>query len=218
VIRKILPSAVSVVEVFQDIPGITLFAEEAAVIAKAAEKRRREFTTARACARAALARLGVPPVPIVPGTGGAPRWPDGIVGSITHCAGYRASAVAWQADILTLGLDAEPNEALPDRVLDLVSVAEERARLAELSAVSPGVRWDRLLFSLKETVYKAWFPITGSWLGFQDAVVAIDRSGTFTARLPVPCGTIGGQELNGFKGRWLASNGLILSAIAMPVR
>ncbi|WP_405845207.1 4'-phosphopantetheinyl transferase [Streptomyces platensis] len=70
-----------------------LFPEESQVIALAVDKRRREFTTARSCAREALRRLGHPTVPIPRGRSGAPLWPAGVVGSITHCQGYRSAAV-----------------------------------------------------------------------------------------------------------------------------
>jgi 4'-phosphopantetheinyl transferase EntD len=130
VIEEILPSSVAAVEAFGDLPGAELFPEEHAVIGRAIEKRRREFATGRACARAALARLGQPPVAILPGDRGSPGWPPGIVGSITHCTGYRAAAVGPAADVLAIGLDAEPDEPLPDGVLGVVSLAAERERLA----------------------------------------------------------------------------------------
>ncbi len=38
----------------------------------------------------------------------------------------------------------------------------------------PGPSWDRLLFSAKESVYKAWFPLTGRWLGFEEAAITIN--------------------------------------------
>ena len=96
-------------------------------------------------------------------------WPDGVVGAITHCAGFRAAAVAWRAQVRTVGLDAEPHTALPDGVLEAVSDAGERALLERLAREQPEVRWDKILFSAKESVYKAWFPLTGRWLGFEDA-------------------------------------------------
>jgi 4'-phosphopantetheinyl transferase EntD len=217
VIDDILPPPVVAEEAFGDLPGTVLFAEEEAVIAKAVDKRRREFTTARACARAALARLGLPAVPIVPGFRGAPQWPAGVVGSITHCNGYRACAVARDSDIVTIGLDAEPHDRLPDGVLDAVSLAPERARLAELTAVVPGVCWDRLLFCVKESVYKAWFPLTSRWLGFEEACIDFDPAGqSFSARLLVPGPVVNGQPLTGFTGRWLVSEGLIVTAIVIP--
>lgn len=216
-IGAILPPRVAVEEAFGDLPA-ELFPDEEAVIASAVDKRRREFTTARACARAALAKLGMPPVPIVPGVRGAPQWPAGVVGSITHCSGYRASAVARSRDIVTIGLDAEPHDKLPNGVLGAVASPAEQARVAALSAAAPGVCWDRMLFCAKETVYKAWFPLTRRWLGFEDAVVDFDPVGrSFSARLLLDGPVVNGAVLAGFTGRWLVSDGLIATTIVIPV-
>jgi 4'-phosphopantetheinyl transferase EntD len=216
-IERILPPPVAAAEAFGDDPAATLFPEERAVIARAAESRRREFTTARVCARTALARLGQPPVPVLPGPRGAPQWPEGVTGSITHCAGYRAAAVALNSDVVSLGVDAEPNEPLPDGgMLDVIALAGERARLAELAAGMPGTCWDRLLFSAKESVYKTWFPLARRWLGFESADVVIDPcEGTFTARLLVPGLLVDGTPLSLLNGQWLADQGLLVTAIVV---
>ncbi|HEY3978426.1 MAG TPA: 4'-phosphopantetheinyl transferase superfamily protein [Streptosporangiaceae bacterium] len=215
-IEEILLPAVAAAEEFGDRPDAVLFPEEEAVIGRAVEKRRREFTTGRACARAALARLGQPPVAILPGERGSPGWPPGIVGSITHCAGYRAAAVARASQVLAVGLDAEPDLPLPRGVLDVVSLAAERASLADLARSAPGPNWDRMLFCAKESVYKAWFPLTGRWLGFEQAHITLDpAAGAFTARLLVPGPEVDGRELTAFDGRWLARGGLILTAISV---
>jgi 4'-phosphopantetheinyl transferase EntD len=210
VIGELLPAAVAAVDTFDDPPGGVLFPEEEALIGRAVDKRRREFTTARVCARAAMAALGLPPAPVLPGQRGMPGWPEGVVGSMTHCAGYRAAALAHRRDMLTIGIDAEVHEALPAGVLDLVSLPAERARLRQLSADEPGVCWDRLLFSVKESVYKAWFPLTRTWLDFEQADVTLEPSGGFTATLLVPA------PVPGFAGRWLVRDGLVLTAIAVP--
>lgn len=135
-----------------------LYPEEATAVAGSVEKRRREFAAVRACARSAMTALGLPPQPVLPGERGAPRWPEGVVGSMTHCEGYRAAALARTSDLAALGIDAEPHRPLPDGVLDLVSSSAECSRLRSLVAANPGVQCDRLLFSAKESVYKAWFP------------------------------------------------------------
>jgi enterobactin synthetase component D / holo-[acyl-carrier protein] synthase len=219
VLAEIVPPEVAADEAFGDMPDAVLFPEEEAVVARAVDKRRREFAAARACARAGLARLGVPPAPILPGVRGAPRWPAGIVGSMTHCAGYRGSAVARAEDMLTVGVDAEPDDRLPAGVLDAVAVADERAGLDALGSAAQGPSWDRLLFCAKEAVYKAWFPLTQRWLGFKEAAVTISPAdGTFTARLLVEGPVLDGRPLTGFTGRWLARDGLILTAIAVPRR
>lgn len=217
-IEELLPASTAVAEAFHDpVDPPPLFPEEERLVANSVDRRRREFGTVRACARSALARLGVPPAPILPGTRGAPRWPTSIVGSMTHCTGYRAAAVARSGDVVTIGLDAEPNEPLQSEgVLDLVTVAEERAWLREVGAGRPDVSWDRLVFSAKESVYKAWYPLTGRWLDFEEAVITVDpTAGTFTARLLVPGPVVNGGRLPGFSGRWLVRDGLILTAIAV---
>ncbi|MGP0022711.1 MAG: 4'-phosphopantetheinyl transferase family protein [Streptosporangiaceae bacterium] len=215
-LADMLPPEVAAVESFGDMLDIVLFPEEEAVLVRAVDKRRREFTTARSCARAALATLGLPPAPIVPGPRGAPQWPPEVVGSMTHCAGYRAAAVARDRDVLTIGLDAEPDDRLPEGVLDAIATADERARLCALASAAPEPSWDRLLFSAKESVYKAWFPLTRRWLGFEEAAITINPSdGTFTARLLVPGPVLDGRQLTGFTGRWLARHGLVLTAIAV---
>lgn len=216
-IEEILPPAVAAAESFGDILDAPLFPEEEALLTRAVDKRRREFTTARACARAALADLGLPAGPILRGLRGAPVWPPGVVGSLTHCAGYRAAAVSRAGDIAAIGLDAEPNEPLPANVLDVVADDSERAWVARLLATAPGVSWDRLLFSAKESVYKAWFPLTSRWLDFTDATLTVDAAaGTFTARLLVTGTTAAGRPLTGFTGRWLAREGLVITTIAVP--
>ena len=213
-IEQILPLGVASAEAFGDPPGLMLFPEEEALVARAVGKRRREFTTARDCARTALADLGVAPAPILAGERGAPQWPPGIVGSITHCVGYRAAAAACTCDIPTIGLDAEPDEVLPGGVLEVVSLPGERERLRDLAAVAPGTCWDRLLFCAKEATYKAWFPLARRWLGFEDADITISAmDGSFESRLLVPAPTVGGSPLAGFTGRWLARDGLLLTAI-----
>jgi 4'-phosphopantetheinyl transferase EntD len=218
VIERILPPPVAAAEWFGDDPDASLFPEEQAAVANAVESRRREFATGRACARAALARLGQSAVAVPRGPGGAPQWPEGTVGSITHCAGYRAAAVTAAKDVLSLGVDAEPDEPLPDDgMLDLIARPAERARLGNLAAGTPGVNWDRLLFSAKESVYKTWFPLARRWLGFESADVVIDASaGTFTARLLVTGPLVNGSPLTLLHGRWLSCRGLLVTSIIVP--
>lgn len=99
-LEQILPPRVAVAESFGDLPDAKLLPEEEAIIARAVPRRRREFAAGRWCARAALAQLGEPPVPILRGPQNEPQWPAGIAGSITHCAGYRAAAAARTAEVV----------------------------------------------------------------------------------------------------------------------
>ncbi|KUN76114.1 4'-phosphopantetheinyl transferase family protein [Streptomyces griseoruber] len=226
--RGLLPDAVEVTEVRAELTAPPLFPEEAAVVARAVDKRRREFATGRRCARLSLAALGLPAAPLLPGPQGEPRWPAGVVGAMSHCDGYRVAAVARATDLAALGVDAEPAARLPDGVLEAVSLPEERADLARLGRAAPHVPWDRLLFSAKESVFKVWFPLTRRPLGFEEARLRFTRErdlagaarGTFEVGLLVPlppefAGPVGGA---GLTGRWLVAEGLVLTALAPAVR
>jgi 4'-phosphopantetheinyl transferase EntD len=218
-IGDVLPDGVRHAEFFDDDGADqerALFPEEAALLRNAVDKRRREFTTVRFGARRLLAELGFPPAPLLPGERGAPQWPAGVVGSMTHCDGYRARVVARTADFASVGIDAEPDLPLPPGVLAPVSLPGERAALPGLAGARPTVSWDRLLFCAKEAVYKTWFPLTGKWLDFEEALIDLRLDGTFGARLLVPGPVVGGARLDGFEGRWLAREGFLLAAIALP--
>lgn len=215
-IEDVLPVGVSAVETWRDLTDVELFPEEEAAIERAVDKRRREFTSARGCARQALQGIGYEPGPIGSGERGEPIWPAGTVGSITHCAGYRASAVARSSEIVTIGIDAEPHAPLPDKLLPRIARPEELPALRRLDAERPEIHWDRLLFSAKESVYKAWFPLAQRWLGFEDATVEFDPDGcSFRAKLLVPGPTVGGSALQGFSGRWVVDREIVATAIAV---
>ncbi|TPQ23245.1 4'-phosphopantetheinyl transferase family protein [Streptomyces sporangiiformans] len=222
-IEELLPDSVVAVEAHGDeeVEGATLYPEEQALIARAVEKRVREFTVVRACARRAMEKLGVPPQAIVPGHRGAPQWPAGLIGSMTHCEGYRAAALARATDLASLGIDAEPHLPLPANVLPSVALPTEDRRLGELAAAHPTVHWDRLLFSAKESVYKAWFPLTGKWLDFTEADIEVEpnaghaTSGGFRAQLLVPGPVVDGRRVDHFLGRWTVSRGLVTTAVTV---
>lgn len=215
-LADLLPAGVIAVETVGDEdPAAYLLPEEEPLVARAVAKRRREVTNARSCARRALAELGRPATPILRGAKGEPLWPAGVVGSITHTSGYCAAAVAGADRARSVGVDAEEHGELPDGVLAHIAFGQELTRLAALRTADPGVWWDRLLFSAKESVYKTWFPLTGRWLGFEDADLTVHRDGTFAARILVDGRTDDGPPLTDLTGRWLVADGLVLTAIAL---
>ncbi|MFD2121840.1 4'-phosphopantetheinyl transferase superfamily protein [Streptomyces cirratus] len=115
------------------------------------------------------------------------------------------------------GIDAETNTALPDGVLESIALPRELRWNRELTRAAPEIAWDRLLFSIKEAVYKTWFPLTGQELDFTDAVVSIDAAEeTFRARLLPDPETLSAAAPHAFSGRWSAADGVLLSAIAVP--
>ncbi len=181
---------------------------------RAVEKRRREFVTGRACARRALRELGVPAAPIPAGARGEPIWPTGVVGSITHCRGYAACAVAHARDLLALGIDAEPNRALPALVAAQVASGRER----DLYCSDAGLHKPRLVFSAKEAVYKAWYSLTGRRLSFEHVRLSFQRdTAEFSVVALTGPATMNGLRLDALRGRWSLCDGVILTAVAVPV-
>ncbi|MEV2216769.1 4'-phosphopantetheinyl transferase superfamily protein [Streptomyces sp. NPDC050997] len=223
-IEELMPGSVVTVEVYghDEIENPGLYPEEEAVVAQAVRKRRREFAVVRSCARRAMEKLGVPPQPILPGERGAPQWPAGLTGSMTHCDGYGAAALVRTTDLASLGIDAEPDGPLPDGVLDAVALPAERERLLRLTHDHPAAHWDRLLFSAKESVYKAWFPLTRQWLDFSEADIEIGVDpgerphGSFRAELLVPGPLVGDRRIGRFEGRWAFGRGLVATAVTVP--
>ncbi|MGW6793694.1 4'-phosphopantetheinyl transferase family protein [Streptomyces chartreusis] len=210
---ELLPPDIQTAEEFTDPEGASLFPEELNRIGNVVDSRFREFTTARLCARRALSTLGYPAVPLVPGVQGAPIWPASVVGSITHCTGYRAAAVACRTDAASLGIDAEPHEPVAPGIIGRVALGSEQALLVELTNHDPTVHWGRLLFSAKESVYKAWFPLVGERLGFDDASIDIDpEARQLRARLLRESRDREGRRLHEFHGRWYVGRGLVLTA------
>jgi 4'-phosphopantetheinyl transferase EntD len=206
-------------ELYSDPPGLVPLPEEEPLIAKSVAKRRNEFITVRYCARIALGELGLPPVPILKGDKGEPCWPDGVVGSLTHCTGYRGAVVGRSAAVRSVGIDAEPHDTLPRGVLDAISLPEERGEIPQ--AISADLHWDRILFCAKEATYKAWFPLTKRWLGFEDAHISFEAdspgsaTGGFVSRILIDGEALTGPPLTALRGRWAVERGLVLTAIVL---
>ncbi|HEX5304081.1 MAG TPA: 4'-phosphopantetheinyl transferase superfamily protein [Streptosporangiaceae bacterium] len=222
-IDRILPPAAVAAESFGALPepGADLFPAEQQAVRTAGPERQAEFTAGRRCARTALAGLGVPAAPILPGPAGEPGWPPGVTGSITHCPGYRACAVARTEDLAAIGIDAEPDEELPPELTGAVATAWERTwiqRQAAAGTPGPVVHWARLVFSAKEAAAKAWYPLAARWPDLAELTVAATGAatgaGTGAGGLIVRLtGAAPGLPAT-LAGRWLARDGLIITVVA----
>lgn len=185
-----------------------LFSAERAYIAGAVPQRRAEFTTARVCARRALARVGVAPASLVPHPDRSPRWPRGVVGSISHTAGCCVVAVSTATRLVGLGIDVEVDSPLEPELEAMVCTAVESAWLDARPHVARG-RLAKLLFSAKEAVYKCQYPTTHARLEFHDIEIAVDVEGaTFVvagvARAGAPCP-------GSLEGRFARPSGFLVS-------
>jgi 4'-phosphopantetheinyl transferase EntD len=212
-LASILPPEVSVWELTDGTEPDPLYPEEELLVACAVPKRRREFASSRTCARRALARIGIGSFPILSASSRAPIWPSGVVGSITHCDSYTAAAVCSDNQFRSIGIDAEVNHPLPDGTADLIASPGERAPLKEL--LDPAICWDRLLFSAKESIFKAWSPLSTGWLDFLQAEVTLDPLRlTFRAKLLIDSPATG----EFLEGRFQVSRNRILTAVTIQLK
>lgn len=157
ILLSMLPAGVFCADVEDRGQAIVLREAERICVRLSAEKRMRDFALGRECAHRALRRLGMPIDAILRRDNGAPRWPDGVVGSITHTRGYAAAAVASAARFLGIGVDAERIEALGEGVERRLFCPDELATL-ERSAPDMRAALAMTLFSAKEACFKACPP------------------------------------------------------------
>jgi 4'-phosphopantetheinyl transferase EntD len=216
-ISTIVPMAAVVAEAFEHISGAALFPEVVSAVERAVDTRRQEFATTRCLARRALAQLGIPPVAIPAGPHREPQWPAGISGSITHCPGYLAAVVAPSTVVAAIGIDAEPHASLPEGVLRLISHEEER-RWIELRD-GDAVPWDRVLFSVKESVFKAWFTIARRRLDFAGVRVEFAPEAlAFHADLLCERPLIDNRLICGVDGRFVVHHSHVFTSAVVRAR
>ena len=135
---------------------------------KATIKVRRQSGAVRKVARELLQQLGRTDVELPRLPNGAPKWPDGIAGSLAHDGQVAVAAVMRATGSSCIGIDVEPAKPLPPGVMETISTSGERRRY------DPAILQSRVLFCAKEAVYKAFNPKTGHSLGFQDVEIDLD--------------------------------------------
>jgi 4'-phosphopantetheinyl transferase EntD len=197
-----------------------MFPEEMASIAKAVPTRRREFAAGRACARAALQRLGVAAVPIPVGKRREPLWPQGYIGSISHYDGLCCAVAAHIDDAASIGVDVDSTEPMASELIHLVCTSEEIARLQTLPAPAAS-NWGKITFCAKEAVYKCYHPLANRFLGFHDVKLNIDSESTQGGRFEIQS-THAPEDLTGLQsvlgghilhGMWRIYQGHILAGV-----
>ena len=145
-----------------------LFPIERAGREQATLKVRRQSGAVRMVARKLLEELGLPDVELPRLSNGAPKWPDGIVGSLAHDKRVAVAAVMPSTGASCIGIDVEPAEPLPPQVMETISTPGEQRKY------DPETLQGRVLFCAKEAVYKAFNSKTGQRLGFQDVDIDLD--------------------------------------------
>jgi len=173
VLSLLFPAGAVVVVATPEMYAGVLAESERAGTERMIEPRLREFTAGRVCARQALSRLGAPVDGIARGADRLPLWPAGVVGSISHCDGMCVAVVAHASDYGAIGIDAELAAPLDQDLYDSVCRPAERDQFQALPPL-PSADWPKVAFSIKESFYKAWFPVTGTPLDFTEVELTID--------------------------------------------
>ncbi|MEE9429083.1 MAG: 4'-phosphopantetheinyl transferase superfamily protein [Paracoccaceae bacterium] len=186
-------------------PDGNIWPQEASAIEKAVPKRRLEFTAGRVAARLAMADLGLETTPIPMAPDRAPVWPDGLVGSIAHCHTSAIAAVAPKGALQSIGIDIEEAEDLAKDLWETVCTDTELAWLETLPPYARG-RIAKQIFTAKEAVYKAQYPLTQEIIGFEAVRITLHSPTMFTAH----------TKQHTYFGQWAIVSGLILCAV--PVR
>lgn len=185
-----LPADIMIAEHEGDLPG-ELFPGELREVKGATPGRRREFTTVRVLAREAVECLGVRPLPLVlapVADGRSLTWPNGVVGSLSHCSRRRVAAAALKDPYQALGVDVEDAPALPDGAAAWLLGDTEEARLRTLPRGPGAPPWEVVTFSAKESLYKACSALGQPWVDPKAWVIEIDAKTNQFAVYPLgPC-------------------------------
>lgn len=191
-----------------------LYPVEQSFVSCATEPRRREFAAGRALARQAMASLGLPPAAIPARPDRAPVWPDGIIGSISHCDHWCVAAVARQSDSCrSIGIDVEPATPLDKGLLDIICSKKEMDWL-EMQPVQERLLLAKVIFSAKESFYKSQYPLSRQLVDFHAVSIMLDLShSSFAACVETDLAPLAaGQNL---EGHFCLTSGFIATAMTL---
>jgi 4'-phosphopantetheinyl transferase EntD len=184
--RSLLPAGVALSLAESRATSALLLDEERESVRHANGKRLREFAIARNCARTAFRELGLSPVAIPRDAAGAPVWPSGVVGSISHCEEFCCALVARTPAIKSVGVDIEGSEPVTSAQAAIFCAADEVALFQHLPLLH-FTNWEKIAFCAKEAYFKAFYCLAGGLLDFKDIIVDFSQpsgsAGCFGIRL-----------------------------------
>ncbi|MCP5074588.1 MAG: 4'-phosphopantetheinyl transferase superfamily protein [Rhodobacteraceae bacterium] len=212
-VRGMLPAEVAVASADPRLSYAGLHRDETPVLATMIAKRKREYIAGRVAAHEALAAIGVFARPVVAGQDRSPQWPNDTVGSISHSTTHCIAVAARKGAIRSLGIDVEPQAELDSNVVAEVCTNDE---INWLSRYPIGERGDltRVIFSAKESVFKAQYPLTGCLFGFMGLRIDLDQENSrFKATFTDQFGEFHKGEL--VFGRVFCGHGLVLTTCVL---
>lgn len=188
-------------------------------IAAAAAKRRSEYLAGRLCAASALQALHGHAAYPARGADNAPCWPSGSLGSITHSHGWAAALVGAKAAWQGLGLDAERllGAARAERLAGEILTPGELQHFQQLPE-HERARYLTLCFSLKESLFKALYPLVRRRFYFQAAAL-VEQDANGQVRLQL-CEELSREWTAGtcLDGQFGLHGERLLSLVAIPAR
>ena len=156
----------------------------------------------------AMAELGHSPCGIPSGPDRAPVWPLGLVGSITHSTDFCAAVVARSDVSATIGIDAEPIDAVPAELVEEILRPDEAGDFNR-QARPDGADWPTLYFCLKEAAYKAFYPTLSPDYRLSRHAGCVDLdTRRFLAELP----GLSARGIPIFQGKYLVRHGRVHAA------
>ena len=209
-IGRILPAGTVGYDLAGSFERVMLEPRDAVHVRTAVRGRQAEFAAGRLCARRALRVLGEGSAALRPTSARSPAWPEGVVGTITHCSGYCAAAVG-NYSFRSIGIDAERVAGISHALWRHIFSKREIARI--VAAPEPDAA-ATLVFSAKEAFFKLQHPVLGRWPEFLDVDVAFDdysfsldlREASLAALLPAP-----------LEGRYIRRGEVIVTAMIWPL-
>ncbi len=175
--------------------------------------RRAEFSAGRHAARACLAMLGRPVEGIAAQGDRSPLWPSGVVGSISHTTSECLAVVALDLRLGGIGIDLEKASDLPENLLNIIMIPDERQwLLAQDGRLRGGLA--KRIFCAKEAVYKAQFRQSATLFGFDTIQIILGAGTAFTAHFIRDVPPFAAQDQ--IAGHIAQTSGHILATATLP--
>ena len=147
-------------------------------ILSSVKKRQAEYLAGRLCARSALEAIGIFDFSLLSAADRAPIWPSNVTGSITHSGSHAAAWVCSTEHCLGLGVDIE--KVIDSQRYDLTEQICSAEEIAYLHTQTESLGFDSLVtlvFSAKESLFKALYPLVKQFFYFDAAhITSIDIS------------------------------------------
>ena len=152
-----------------------LFPAELKLILGSSPSRQHEFSSGRWCAKNALCALGIADAALLSGPNREPVWPARVNGSISHTSDWAICAVCYTDEVAGLGVDVEQLPTHASLPQEMLFTQNERDWLSAIPA-NDRHQLEILIFSAKESFYKALFPHYRQYIDYHEVELGIDIS------------------------------------------